>query len=771
MKMNRGLLVLIPAVVLLSACEQAGEFPDSEGQCSFDSLRESERAASAASFGTPEITSMAVNGSVVWDKAAPPATPPSLQPGNVVTLSGTNLGNGPDTDFTKIMIGNTRVLETDLVMYKQKLDIADQVNFEVDDLLDSWPKDILNWQPNQIQFTVPGHVSSGPLTVQIQKRTGYNESLTEPGQPYNVIDAQTSRITDENFEHKCDVVSELSASKATSPIAVSIVNPEFRELVRYGEEIFWSYDYNIGLAHAIRNLSWDKIFNYETIDPITGEVADPAKLFGAYPTVSGEVPTAAIEDVYFEQYPQPSPIPGFLTVEPQLTRGNTRDSGWVGYRYAQSSHPYVGRGSWIGFNCASCHGYRISYDKAPGTTVTKVFPGLPNPEWTVKWSVLGDRNAETTSTFDGIVTSEEGPSWDPGAQKIDKSMLLYHLPQGTGEHNMIRVNGEGSSTDNDYQFSPHTIPNVTNYMSIRRSLSHTESYVGFEGSYIHAEEPDGATGSMYRYPLQALTAYMTVLDQDDADLRNVGLYRWLRYNGKLAAQTGNENLSEGEFVQNGWAAYPGVVAAVNQGSSSFASACGSCHQDNLGAHTNENMLPLNEVGHFFAPSVYQQKTQSVRVGFLRNMYWVQHRGLLTDGHIRNLEDLLHPDRCNSGTELYNQYYTLHPPVVPALGGPDFPEPYPAINRKGDVFRVPKSQSTAAGDTAAQRNTFIERHKYFVEVPWDTEHYYWDYQTFRAQYGPDELGTPAPIGMPAAPHPWCANSASEVSNMVQYILTL
>ena len=127
MKMNRGLLVLIPAVVLLSACEQAGEFPDSEGQCSFDSLRESERAASAASFGTPEITSMAVNGSVVWDKAAPPATPPSLQPGDVVTLSGTNLGNGPDTDFTKIMIGNTRVLETDLVMYKQKLDIADQV--------------------------------------------------------------------------------------------------------------------------------------------------------------------------------------------------------------------------------------------------------------------------------------------------------------------------------------------------------------------------------------------------------------------------------------------------------------------------------------------------------------------------------------------------------------------------------------------------------------------------------------------------------------------
>ena len=57
---------------------------------------------------------------------------------------------------------------------------------------------------------------------------------------------------------------------------------------------------------------------------------------------------------------------------------------------------------------------------------------------------------------------------------------------------MVRMVGEGSHTDNDYQFSPIAIPNVTNYMAIRRSLSHTESYVGFEGSYIHSEEPDGA---------------------------------------------------------------------------------------------------------------------------------------------------------------------------------------------------------------------------------------------------------------------------------------
>lgn len=771
MKTKKGLFCLAPAVLVLAACEPAGDFPEPDGLCDFDQARENQRAASASQFPAPTITSMSINGTLAWESTNTAATPPTIQPGDIITLTGTGLGNGPDTDFSKIMIGNTRILETDLKIFKQKLDIANQVNYEIDELLDSWSKDILSWGTTQIQFTAPGHISSGPLIVQIQKRTGYNQSLTNPGQPYSVIDAQTVRITDENFDHECDVVSTLSQAKSTTPINVAVVNPDFAGMVSLGEKLFWSYDYNIGLSHALRNLDWEKIFNYETTDPITKEVADPAKLFGAIPAMAGQVPLAAINDVYFDPYPQPSPIPGFLTVDPQLKKGNTQDSGWVGYRYAESSHPYVGRGAWIGFNCASCHSYQITYSNAPGNTVTKVFPGLPNPEWTVKWAILGDKNAETTSTFDGILTNEEGPSWDPGEKAIDKSMLLYYLPQGTGEHNMIRVNGEGSLTDNDYQFSPHTIPNVTNYMSIRRSLSHTESYVGFEGSYIHAEEPDGATGSMYKEPLQALTAYMTVLDQNDDDLRNVGLYRWLKHYGKLGAQTGDANLSEGAFVQNGWQSYPGVVSAVNQGQQSFNDDCGSCHTDNLGAHTNENMMPLDQVGHFFVPSVYQQETQSIRVGFLRDMYWTQHRGLLTDGHVRNLEDLVHPDRCSSGSDLYNQYYTLHPPVVPELGGPDFPAPYPATNRKGDVFRVPKSVSNQAGDTAQQRNTFIERHKYFVEVPWDSEHYYWDYQSFRAQYGPDELNTPTPIGMPAAPHPWCAGSAGEVENLVQYVLTL
>ncbi|MDX1694746.1 MAG: hypothetical protein R3208_13350 [Ketobacteraceae bacterium] len=755
----RGAVIgLLPLAML--GCEDAGHFPDQEVVCGFDNIRELERATSAANFPQPEINYISVAGTTVWQTGQ--TTPVSLQPGDIVTLDGSGFGNGVDVDFSKIMIGNTRILETDLRMFKQKLDILDQVNFEIPETHSTWDSNILSWRPDQIQFRVPDHAGSGNLVVQIQKRTGYHESLIRPGEPHNVIDAQTSRITDPEFVHECDVVSTLSTSKATAPVAVTVSNPGRDDLVAQGRAIFWGYDYNIGTAHSVRDLDWEKIFNYKATDPVTGLTADPYLLFGAVPTVAGQVPDEAMADIYFDPYPQQSPIPGFLTLQPQLTKGWTRNTGWVGYRYAESSHPYAGKGEWIGFNCASCHGYQITYEKAPGNKITKVIPGLPNPTWSMRWTLLDN--------FEGIKTREAGPVWTDGARRdVDKTQLIYHMPQGTGEHNIVRAVGEGSHTDNDYQFSPITIPNVTNYMAIRRSLSHTESYVGFEGSYIHSEEPDGAVGSMNKDALQALTAYMTTLDQDDPDLINVGLYRWLNHNGMLATQTG-DSPGEGEFVQNGWQSYPGVVARVNAGKAAYERDCGSCHSDQLGANTNEKMFRLDDVGRFFAPTIYQKEIQAIRTTVLRDLYWVQHRGLLSDGHVRNLEDLVHPDRCTSGTDLYNAYYTLHPPINPPKGGADHPDPYPSYQKRGDVFRVPKLESTSNNDAAARQNRFTERHKYFVEVPWDPDYYYWDYQKMRAEYGPGELGTPAPIGMPDAPHPWCTR-AEDVSDLVQYLLTL
>ena len=94
-----------------------------------------------------------------------------------------------------------------------------------------------------------------------------------------------------------------------------------------GRKIFWSYDFNVGLAHKMRDLDWAKIFSYKTTDPITRLPADPAKLFGAIKTVAGEVPSEAINDVYFNPYPMQNPIPGLLLVTAQKTKGNTTNTG------------------------------------------------------------------------------------------------------------------------------------------------------------------------------------------------------------------------------------------------------------------------------------------------------------------------------------------------------------------------------------------------------------------------------------------------------------
>ncbi|MEZ4327754.1 MAG: hypothetical protein R3B40_21225 [Polyangiales bacterium] len=735
--------------------------------CSVDTARELSRAASAAAPATPVITRVRVNGTSRWTSGS--TSPVVLAPGDRVVLEGTGFGAGPDVDFAKIMVGNSRVLETDLSMYEQRLNILDgpsapaQVNYELPETHSTWDRDVVSWKPTRVTFEVPVHVGAGgPIVLQVQKRIGTMESLTLPGTPHSVVDAQTLRITDREFDFACDVVSELGPVRTSNAIPTTINNPMFSDLVARGEEIFWSYDYNIGLAHAFRDLDWTRILDGTATDPVRGGPADPRVLFGAIPTVRGEVPDAAMDDVYFDPYPMANPIPGFLAVlGRQKLEGNTRDTGFVGYRYAESQHPFNGNGEWIGFNCASCHGYRVSYQRG-NDQITRVIPGLPNPNWSMKWTVLGE--------FEGVVGNEPGPHWAPGDGDIDKTSIAYHMPYGAGEHDMVRGSDEGSSTDNDYMFSPIAIPNVTNYMPIRRSLSHTESYVGFEGSYIHSEEPDGAMGSMDAVSLQALTAYMTTLREHDDDLRNVGLSRWLAHEGERDALVG-AGVSEGQFVQRGWQDFPALSNRVAAGRATFETRCASCHSDGMGVNSNERMIRLDEVGRFFTPTIYQRHTQSIRATFLRDLYWVQHRGLLTDGHVRNLPELVHPDRCTSGTPLYDRYYTLHAPT-PNMpnAGPDFPpDDRPGANPRGDVFRIPRYDGTTAEGRA--RNLFVERHRYFTTVPWDPAHYYWDYQAMRRDYGPDELGTNQPIGMPDAPHPWCAGSAAEVDDLVLYLLTL
>ena len=80
------------------------------------------------------------------------------------------------------------------------------------------------------------------------------------------------------------------------------------------------------------------------------------------------------------------------------------------------------------------------------------------------------------------------------------------------------------------------------------------------------------------------------------------------------------------------------------------------------------------------------------------------------------------------------------------------------------------RSPATVGVGAERNLFITLHKYFVTVPWDSNYYYWDYQTMRNNYGA-EMGASRPVGLPAAPHPWCTQSGSDILPLVEYVLTL
>src|SRR5260370_1983490 len=226
-------LPLYLVAVAYGFAQTAPHFPNQTTVCTFDAAREQQRAASAQSFPAPVVQAMLVNGTQVWSVLSPNTTP-LLHPGDVVTLKGSGFGAGPDSDFSKIMIGNSRALETDLKMYNTQLGLLSQVNYEVPTTHSTWNKDIRSWSDSQIVFTVPMHASKGPLQLQIQKRTGYLESLLNPSQPLNIIDAQTYRIpTNQNFSYPCDVVSTLTPqTNPITPINLNVSNSNFDNLAQ-----------------------------------------------------------------------------------------------------------------------------------------------------------------------------------------------------------------------------------------------------------------------------------------------------------------------------------------------------------------------------------------------------------------------------------------------------------------------------------------------------------------------------------------------------------
>ena len=163
----------------LSAMAQAApSYPNQETVCGFNAAREGQRQASAQNFAQPVVQQMLVNGIQVWSVGAQQAAP-TVRPGDVVTLKGAGFGAGTDIDFSKIMIGNSRVLETSLRMFSQKLDILSTLNYETTQVHSQWPKDVQFWSDSEVRFTVPSHVSKGPLKLQAPKAHGLQPILDQ----------------------------------------------------------------------------------------------------------------------------------------------------------------------------------------------------------------------------------------------------------------------------------------------------------------------------------------------------------------------------------------------------------------------------------------------------------------------------------------------------------------------------------------------------------------------------------------------------------------
>lgn len=65
-------------------------------------------------------------------------------------------------------------------MYVGHVDVKKANYFEVDEVFDSWKKEIITWQNDRIQIKVPETTNRGPLVVSVQKRISSNKSLSAP---------------------------------------------------------------------------------------------------------------------------------------------------------------------------------------------------------------------------------------------------------------------------------------------------------------------------------------------------------------------------------------------------------------------------------------------------------------------------------------------------------------------------------------------------------------------------------------------------------------
>jgi hypothetical protein len=566
----------------------------------------------------------------------------------------------------------------------------------------------------------------------------------QPGTSQKIPDPILERV--DNQPAASLTIAQLGAPAQSAAIPVQIDNPGFNAMADEGAKIYWGFDYNIGPIDQILGINWNAIFNYQAIDSVTNRPFDPYELIGAIkldPNNAQQVPSAGKENIHFASSPMPSPIARLFKDDYAV---DTKPTGWVGYVNAKVDVlPAPLQSYRIGFNCASCHARQLTYDAGNGQQITRVFNGIPNPKWSMKFTTAASQTGARMLGLSGFEKTEDGTKF------LDKTMVLYNVPTGTADMSLARSNLIDSENfyHNDFLFSPAAIPIITNHTPVRRALSRSEAIAGFEGSYIHSEEPDGAMGAHTKSAVQNLTAYLSTMDQDHDLLVKLGIYRWLKFKNHLD-EVGE--VSEGQFLNASVNDYPTLQNHISRGAAVFQSKCASCHASNFGTHTDENMMPLSQIGTYFSPTVWERQMASLRTAMIREVFWVQSRGLLHDGHVRSSDPehldslalLLGPDRCNTSSALYKQMYTLN----------------------ASSFRIAKGTST--------QETATRAHHYFVDLPGadreQAKYLYWDYQKMRREFGPREFGSTAHVALPATPHAYCVDQ-DEVDDLVHYLLTL
>jgi hypothetical protein len=630
------------------------------------------------------------------------------------------------------------------------------------------------------------------------------------------------------------------------------------------------------------------------IDRTTGEGIRPFTSFGAIPLLPDTgatkivAPAVAFDPQTFTD-PTPYPITMAFQLPPPfpepLTGGQTKPTGWAGYVFAQVASlipGYQKTVDWIGFNCAACHASRVTFEyDAAGEKVSRFFSGIPNPDWRAVFLTLSGRalglvgdeglplnfirqdypsgthkQIESQGKISGFLRAlqrdfdtflaQHGVALSK--QKVDKTLLLYNLPPGSTEATLFDPADLPGDYANDYFFSPEAIPIITNHTPARRALSRSELIDGFEGAYLHGEEPDGARGPMSARSLQDLTLYASTLHQDDELLRRIGMFRWLAYKGHSDWLGGAVN--EGAFVSFGYQPddllnppsfpphhapagglrvmrdaamgsqasasdafadrFSGLQQHIAHGATLFKNSCARCHvPGNAGLWTNEDMQPISAaggsdpVGRFFSPTLWQRRTQAIRTAILENLFWVQQRGLLSDGHVVSdapdnmdgLDLLVRPDRCQAPTnpdgsidlahtsDLYKNLYTIHQGADHSFRIPSAGMRFELYTRLANGKPGVLQQIVALDATRLVRpeeERLVARHAYFTKM--DDGYYYWDYQKMRREYGILEFGLDPKDpqsrmrigGLPAAPHPWCMSDGSpqsDIDDLIVFLLTL